>query len=392
MIHYLKYTLFHLLLVPGVVGFTLGGHWLGLGLLFAILLVVGGDLILGDDKSTPKMEQTWLLNLQLYSALPVMFLLYFLILWSVAEGDPLGYGAWIESITGYVALAARETNSAFDYIVALFTTILFTGVVGTIVAHELTHRTWDPISLLIGRWLLAFSYDVGFSIEHVYGHHVYVSCENDPATAPRGRNVYTHIVVSTIEGNVSAHRLEKTRLERLGLSVWSLQNRFLRGLLMSAALVVVSYAIAGLMGVLFFSISALGAKALLEIVNYMEHYGMVRNPATPVQPRHSWNSNKKISSWATFNLTRHSHHHAQGDLPFWNLKPYEGAPMMINGYLTTVFLTLVPPLWHKLMVPKLLEWDAHYADEEERVLAAEANRKSGLVGLMDYNGYDAVKA
>ncbi len=78
------------------------------------------------------------------------------------------------------------------------------GIMGTVVAHELTHRTWDPVSLWVGRWLLAFSYDAGFAIEHVYGHHRYVSTEHDPATAPRGRNVYLHIVLSTIKGNISA--------------------------------------------------------------------------------------------------------------------------------------------------------------------------------------------
>ncbi|MFW6052244.1 MAG: fatty acid desaturase, partial [Myxococcota bacterium] len=127
---------------------------------------------------------------------------------------------------------------------------------------------------------------------------------------------------------------------------------------------------------------ALFGKSLLEIVNYMEHYGMVRNPETPVQPRHSWNTNRRISSWTMFNLTRHSHHHAQGEVPYQELKPYADAPMMINGYLTTMVVALIPPLWHKLMTPKVLAWDRDYATPEERDLAAVANEKSGIPALV----------
>jgi alkane 1-monooxygenase len=79
-----------------------------------------------------------------------------------------------------------------------------------------------------------------------------------------------------------------------------------------------------------------------------------------------------------FNLTRHSHHHAQGEVPYQNLRPYPDAPMMINGYLTTLVVALIPPLWHKLMTPKVLAWDRDYASIEERVLAARANERSGL--------------
>lgn len=156
----------------------------------------------------------------------------------------------------------------------------------------------------------------------------------------------------------------------------------IRGYLMSIVLVVAAWIIGGWHAALLFVACALWGKALLEIVNYMEHYGMVRNPATPVQPRHSWNTNKRISSWAMFNLTRHSHHHAQGEVPYQDLKPFPDAPMMIGGYLTTIVVAMIPPLWHKLMTPKILEWDNHFATNEERQLAAEANSRSGIGELL----------
>ncbi len=391
MFKYAKYTLFHMLTVPFAIGLTLGGDWLYLGLAAVILFVVGGDLLFGDDTEEPQYQHEWILNLQLYSSLVLIFILNFIMIWTVADADVLGYGALVESLTGYDAAAAREGNTLPQYIVAIISCGLLSSVVGTIVGHELTHRTWDPVAMFIGRWLLAFSWDTAFSIEHVYGHHIYVGSTDDPATAPRGRNVYWHILASTVKGNISAWKLEKQRLQRKRLPVFSHHNLYIRGVLMSVALEVAAFMMAGWIGVLVFTASALIAKSFLEIVNFMEHYGMVRNVNTPVQPYHSWNTNKRVSSWAMFNLTRHSHHHAEGDVPFHKLRPYQDAPMMVNGYLTTIFLTLLPPLWNKIMVPKVLDWDRRYATAEELELAMEANKKSGIKEFMQQDYTDLIR-
>jgi alkane 1-monooxygenase len=89
-------------------------------------------------------------------------------------------------------------------------------------------------------------------------------------------------------------------------------------------------------------------------------------------------------------LTRHSHHHAQGEVPYQDLKPFPDAPMMVGGYLTTIIATMIPPLWNKLMVPKVLAWDRDYASAEERVLAREANARSGVQELMAANKSSAI--
>jgi len=154
---------------------------------------------------------------------------------------------------------------------------------------------------------------------------------------------------------------------------------------MSVVLNIAAFSVAGWTGALCFTLAALFGKSLLEIVNYMEHYGMVRLPEQPVQPRHSWNTNRRMTSWGMFNLSRHSHHHAQGEVPYQNLMPLPDAPVMIGGYLTTIFLTLCPPLWHKLMTSKLVEWDRHFASQEERILALRANQRSGIKELVDYD-------
>lgn len=380
-LHYLKYFLFQGIGLLAALSLLAGGIWTSAGLLAILAFYLVGDAIAGDDTSTPHFKHPGILTVQLWLALPLLGFIVFAALWSVSAGDPLGFGAALSRLSGHDLIAARDATAGIHHVSAWLLTGLMIGMIGTITAHELTHRTWDRVSMLIGRWLLAFSFDTVFAIEHVYGHHRYVSTTEDPATAPRGRNVYWHVLASTLKGNLSAWHIERRRLARKGQSLFGWHNAVLRGHAMSLLLVAAAWGIGGWRVALFFIACALWGKALLEIVNYMEHYGMVRNPATPVQPRHSWNSNRRISSWSMFNLTRHSHHHAQGEVPYQDLRPFPDAPMMIGGYLTTIMVAMIPPLWHKLMTPKVLAWDAHFANEEERQLAAEANRRSGIAAM-----------
>lgn len=381
-LHYLKFFSFHAVGLFAAFAILVGGPWVTAGLLGVLAFYIVGDAISGDDTSTPSYRHPGILTAQLWLALPLLTLIVFSAVWSVSSGDPLAFGATVSRLFGHDVLAARDATSWGHHVSAWALTGLMIGMIGTITGHELTHRTWDPISMLVGRWLLAFSFDTSFAIEHVYGHHRYVSTTEDPATAPRGRNVYVHVLLSTVTGNVSAWNIEAARLRKKRHAVLSPRNAFLRGHAMSLVLVALAFLAGGLHAALFFVACALMGKALLEIVNYMEHYGMVRNPKLPVQPRHSWNTNRRLSSWTLFNLTRHSHHHAQGEVPYHELKPYADAPMMIGGYLTTLSVAMIPPLWHYLMTPKVLAWDRDYASSEERELAERANATSGIAALL----------
>lgn len=383
LLHYLKYFSFHAVGLFCALSLLAGGAWISAGLVVVVAFYVLGDAFGGDDVSTPNLRYGGILTAQLWLALPLIATIAFVSVWSVSSGDFLGFGQMVTGLSGYDVLAARAATNPWHHLAGVLTTGLMIGLVGTIPAHELTHRTWDPISMALGRWMLAFSFDTIFSIEHVYGHHRYVSTTHDPATAPRGRNVYAHVVISTVKGNISAWEIECERLKNKRLPIWSWHNAVIRGHLMSVLLVVAAGFVGGPLGAAYFTLCALWGKALLEIVNYMEHYGMVRDPETPVQPHHSWNTNRRLSSWTTFNLTRHSHHHAQGEVPYQDLRPYPDAPMMIGGYLTTIIVALIPPLWHHLMTPKILDWDRRFATPEERRLAAIANSESGIPALMD---------
>jgi NAD(P)H-flavin reductase/ferredoxin len=377
-LHYAKFCLFHVLGLLTVVG-LLGGGWITtLTLAGVVAGYILGDRFGGDDTTTPRYTRPGLLTGLTWAALPLLALVVFTSVWTVCAGDPLGFGAGLSALTGIDLLAARDATGWGHHAAGLALTILTVGLVALIPGHELVHRTWDRTSLAIGRLLYAFILDAPFSIEHVYGHHRYVSTRDDPATAPRGRNVYTHVVVSTLRGNLSSWHLEAARLRRRKVPVWSHHNVWLRGHAMSVGLLIIAWLMGGPLAALWFVTCALGGKAILEMVNYMEHYGMVRDPNDPVQPHHSWNTNRRVSSWAMFNLTRHSHHHAQGETPFGELRPYPDAPMMVDGYLGTMFLTMIPPLWHHLMTPKVLQWDRDYATPKEKRMALEANRASGI--------------
>ena len=224
-LHYLKYFAVYGVGLLCVLALVAGGWFLIAGLLAVLAFYLIGDAVSGDDTSAPTFRHPGVLTVQLWMALPLLALIVFVSVWTVSPGDPLGFGTWVRHWTGYDVLAARDAGTfihhLFDWVVAG----LMIGLVGTIPAHELTHRTWDRTSMLIGRWLLAFSFDTTFAIEHVYGHHRYVSTVEDPATAPRGRNVYAHIVASTIRGNISAWHIEMARLRKRRLGRLLLAQR-----------------------------------------------------------------------------------------------------------------------------------------------------------------------
>lgn len=365
MIHYLKYYFTTFMAPLFVLGILAGGlsMWLGFAVLSALMLI--GDALLGDDTDEPEFKHVWLLEIPLQSALPILSVLLLVLAWSAGSGasDFLYIGALANRILPWDVFEAREQNTWLGYLGAVIGGGFLVAGFGTNVAHELCHRTRAPWSMLASRWLLTMSGNPDFTIEHVHGHHANVCTPDDPATARRGENVYAFFLRSTVMGHISAWEIELKRLQRKKLGMWSWHNQMLTGYLMTLVWPVLFYLAAGWLGVLLFVLQAVMAKFVLEVVNYMEHYGMVREPGTRVHPHHSWNTNRKMSGLVLYSLTRHSAHHEKGSLPYWKLSAYPEAPEMPQGYLTTIFLCLVPPLWKRVIDPKLAEWDQKYAAE-----------------------------
>jgi len=231
-----------------------------------------------------------------------------------------------------------------------------TGGMGITIAHELGHRS-SRLDRTIARALLVSVAYGHFFVEHVRGHHVRVATPDDPATALRGMSVYRFIPRSVIGSFRHAWRLERMRLERRGRSAWHPSNWVLSGSLVSAGLLALAWRVSGPQGALLFGVQAVWAFVLLEIINYVEHYGLLRRRVDgryePVREEHSWNADFAVSNWVLFNLQLHSDHHAHMNRPFEQLRTVANAPQLPAGYPTMVLLALLPPLWFAVMDPRV---------------------------------------
>jgi len=194
---YLKYYIVPLLSIAVFIGIYLGGHWMWLGLAVLFVVVIVGDAVLGEDNSQHKYSSPWLLEIPLHMSLPIITSLLLTFAWTSGSTgeDFLGIGALLSELFPYNFLEAREGNMWFDYVGALLGVGFMVAGYGTNVGHELTHRIKDRMAILEGRWLLSASCNADFAIEHVYGHHVTVGTDEDPATARKGENVYFFIYV-----------------------------------------------------------------------------------------------------------------------------------------------------------------------------------------------------
>ena len=364
MFHYLKFTNYFITTLLGVSSVLLAQYWILVGFAVFIIFYIVGDAFFGEDLSQPNLTKKWALDAMLYASVPTTFILMTVCIWLVTPFNwPIMH--WLSSAIGYDFVAAKANTHIIEILVAVVFCGLMLSGIATVVGHELIHRIGNKKAITTGRWLLSLSFDASFSIEHVFNHHIHVATENDPVTAPRGRSIYKHVPIAIWGTNKSAWQIEAKRLKRKKKGVFTLHNQYITGWLMTATWLGFVFLVASWQGVLFVAGIGLVAKVVLEIVNYMEHYGLVRHPRERVMPKHSWNTNRRISCWAMFNLPRHSHHHAKGAVPFEKLEAMPDAPVMIGGYISTIVLVLLPPLWYRLMRPKLQHWDDTMANENE---------------------------
>ena len=383
---HLRFGLMSLLLLVSIGRFTRGGAWMWAPFLVSSSLVALLDTLGPDETSDLSALRPWLFNLWLFLTLPILLAMHLTLWWMAGSGDALGLGAALLGLGGPDLFAARLASGPWAWLGAALSCGFLTAAAGTTVGHELVHRTRQPLHLTWGRWLLALTFDASFAIEHVYGHHAKVSTFEDPASARRGERVYGFILRSTVGQLRSAWRLERERLQRKGHATWSPRNRFLRGWLFSAVWLGLAFVLGGSRAVTFFVVSGLWGKAILEIINFIEHYGLIRLPGTRVEPRHSWNSNAWMSSTILYHLTRHSDHHAEGSKPFWRLRPLPDAPMLPAGYMGMLVVAMIPPWYQRLMRPRLEAWDAQHANEAERLLAMAESGRAGWTAPCDHVG------
>ncbi len=355
------------------------------GILFIIFILMGqnyptyffiawslflfiGDYLLPRDKEIQQFSFPEILNLSIYINLPILFCLTFLVISIFSNESPNWYIEVLHSMLNIDFVQIVGSFTPLDKVSIILQTTLLIGILGTVPGHELTHRKQNKFDMFIGNWMLAFSWDCTFAIEHVYGHHKDVCLEEDPASAKRGENIYLFVIRASALEQLSGWRLEAERLKRRNHKFLSIHNRMLIGYSRSLMITLLAFIFGGPTGMITFILCAIIAKLYLEAINYIEHYGLVREKGKPVGMRHSWNSNHFLSSIYLCNVTRHSDHHRSTKLNFWELNPiHEEAPLLPYGYLSMLYLVLLTPfLYKKIMAKKLAYWDQNIATEYER--------------------------
>ncbi|KWX69091.1 alkane 1-monooxygenase [Mycobacterium sp. NAZ190054] len=242
------------------------------------------------------------------------------------------------------------------------------GGVGINTAHEMGHKK-DSLERWLAKITLAQTFYGHFYIEHNRGHHVRVATPEDPASARFGETFWEFLPRSVFGSLKSSWELEAKRLERAGKTKWHWSNDVLNAWAMSVVLYGVLIAVFGWALLPYILISAVFGFTLLETVNYLEHYGLLRQKTDSGRyercaPAHSWNSDHIVTNLFLYHLQRHSDHHANPTRRYQTLRSMDGAPNLPSGYASMIGLTYFPPLWRKVMDHRVL---AHYDGDIHRV-------------------------
>jgi alkane 1-monooxygenase len=276
--------------------------------------------------------------------------------------------------------------------IGLALTVAMVSGIGINTAHELGHKRASS-----ERWLskvaLAQSGYGHFFIEHNRGHHVRVATPEDPASARLGESFYAFLPRTVLGSLRSAWELERVRLARLNRSPWTPRNDILNAWAMTAALYLVLVLAFGIVVLPYLLIQSVVGFCLLEVVNYLEHYGLLRGRREDgryerTRPEHSWNSNSVASNVLLYHLQRHSDHHANPIRRYQALRHVHEAPQLPTGYAGMIVLAVVPPLWRRVMDHRVL---AHYRGELTRAnlhprLGGRARRRYRLAAARQGSG------
>jgi len=235
------------------------------------------------------------------------------------------------------------------------------GTIGINVAHELGHRS-KFFDLFVAKSLLMTAFYIHFNIEHNRGHHKFVATPEDPSSARYKESIYSFWIRSITGVYIKAWQLEHHRLDKLSISRWSIHNEMIRIHFIQLAYVATIVFIWSWAMVPYALVIALIGVLLLESVNYIEHYGLRRKlkPSKRyevVGPQHSWNSNHDLGRIFLYELTRHSDHHYKATRKYQVLRHFEESPELPTGYPGSIIVSLLPPLWFKIMDNKLASYN-----------------------------------
>lgn len=270
------------------------------------------------------------------------------ILYAFAQVALLLWGAWRMCL---------PQSTLIESIGIVLSVGVVTGGLGITIAHELVHKP-TRIEQFCGKMLLLMTWYMHFAIEHLAGHHVRVGTKEDPATARYGESLYAFLPRTIIGGFISAWHISAHKQERKKLPVWSWQNPMIQYQVLPILFAGTLGIVLGWQAAVYFVGESIVAIVLLEIVNYLEHYGLERKilengRLEPVSEIHSWETRALLSNYVLLRLQRHSDHHMHPLRRYQTLRAHDESPQLPAGYPTMMLLSTIPPLWRKVMHPRI---------------------------------------
>lgn len=264
-------------------------------------------------------------------------------------------------ILGWFLKIIQQPTTTFELVGRITSMGILCGIIGINVGHELGHRT-NRLEQFLGEILLLTSLETHFLPYHNRGHHYNVATNKDPATARKNEWLYIFWFRSQVGSYIQAWQLEVTKVKKLNKPFFSFANRMVWYSLAQISLLIGIYFIFGLFPLIAFITAAAIGILLLETVNYIEHYGLIRKTKENgklerVMPKHSWNSNHIIGRTLLFELSRHSDHHYKASKHYQLLDTLPNSPQMPTGYPGMMLLSLIPPLWFKIIHKKLEKFE-----------------------------------
>ena len=339
--HWAFYLVIYLLPITVIMGYIQGGSLTFFTAFVIFVAVPIVDLVIGRDTENPTLEQeTVLLRSKIRRVIPWIGM--------PAQLALMFWGAYIVS---------HRPLSLIELAGITISIGLTGGTMGINISHELAHRhnRWERFLSAVILWSVGYMH---WGIEHVSGHHKNVATFGDAATARYRESFYRFLPRTVIFTFLSSWEIEKKRLARKNRSPWSLRNRILTYLLLTVALAGGLYLAWGPKALVFYVVQCFFAFSLLEVVNYIEHYGLLRKrdengKYERVRPIHSWNAAEMFTNAFLFNLQRHSDHHAEPRRRYPILRHYDEVAQLPTGYAGMVVLAMIPPLYFRIMEPRI---------------------------------------
>lgn len=321
-----------------------GSIWIPVAVSYFIFplldIVLGRDLSNPPESAVPALEADRYYRILTYMLVPLLWAAFIFNVWFYMRHDL----PWHAMLAGIISVGV-------------------VGGFGINLGHELGHKR-SALERWLARIILALTGYGHFYVEHNRGHHRDVATPDDPASSRMGESIYRFVLREMPGAWQRAWQLERERLARCGLPVWSVKNEVLQPLAFTIAFFAGMALWLGWQALPFMLLAAFWSNFQLTSANYVEHYGLLRQKLLNgrfeiCQPHHSWNSNQVFSNWAVLHLQRHSDHHAHPMRRYQSLRQIENVPQLPSGYFGMFLVAYVPPLWFYLMNSRLLEAVQH---------------------------------